>query len=82
MAVETIFDYNPTEQELRRFRVKREDECYEESLALLKESMTSAKTPEYYCIGLLFAMRGETEKANDYFAKIPYWQKQLFVQDF
>jgi tetratricopeptide (TPR) repeat protein len=85
--VESIFDYDPTEQELRRFGLDRktQGEHYDEGLALLKKVLSEVDEddePEYYYLGLLFSMRGDTKRAEEYFAKAPYNQQRLLVQDF
>jgi tetratricopeptide (TPR) repeat protein len=79
--VESIFDYNPTERELVRFGVEHDgDGHYEERLAFLKELLS--KKTDYYYLGLLFSMRGDKKRAEEYFAKATYGQRQLLIQDF
>jgi hypothetical protein len=81
--VENIFDYNPTERELRRFGVKVEYGHYEEQLAIFKGAYINAKKPDYYLLGILFSMRGEKDRANEYFAKAyPDSRLQLLINDF
>ncbi|MDR1593292.1 MAG: hypothetical protein LBS43_02250 [Prevotellaceae bacterium] len=82
--VETIFDYNPTERELRRWGVDKNDGYghYEERFALFKKIVTTSKETDYYMLGLLFSMRGDRKRAAEYFAKAPSWQQDLLIQDF
>jgi hypothetical protein len=80
--VESIFDYNPTERELRRFGIKREDGSYEEQIALSKEMISVAEKPDYYCLYILFKSRGDEKRAADHWAKMEQWQRDIFIQDF
>jgi tetratricopeptide (TPR) repeat protein len=80
--VESIFDYNPTEQELRRFGIKKEYGRYEEQVKEYKEILERLNHPEYYVLGLLFSMRGDKKRAIEYFAKAPSYQQDLLIQDF
>jgi ABC-type multidrug transport system ATPase subunit len=79
--VEPIFDYNPTERELKRLGFDRNIGHYDEQIELYKE-ITANKHTDYYCLFLLFSMRGEKERAAKYLAKAPSWQQDLFIQDF
>jgi hypothetical protein len=82
--IETIFDYNPTEQELKRFGFDRNDGYghYEERLANLKKWHSEGERPDYYCLGLLFSMRGDKKRATEYFSKAHPWQRDLLIKDF
>jgi hypothetical protein len=80
--METIFDYNPTELELRRFGIKREDGDYEKQLKWMKEMLAGFQSPEYYYLGLLFSMRGDDKRAAEYFAKATPGQRAILIQDF
>lgn len=64
--METIFDYNPTEEELHRFGGMRQFEFYKRELGAYYIYEDDAN----YHLGLLFSMRGNKEKAESYFAKI------------
>jgi len=80
--METIFDYNPTELELRRFGMRREDGYYEKQIARNKEIMSNSSEPEYYYLGLLFSMRGDKKRAAEYFAQATPGQRSMLIQDF
>ena len=64
--METIFDYNPTEEELQRFGGMRQFEHCKELLGAYYIYEDDAN----YHLGLLFSMRGDTKKSNEYFRKI------------
>jgi hypothetical protein len=85
-TVESIFDYNPTEQELKRFGISREKEKkhgrkYEDQIEDMKKVIAEVGLPEYFRIGILFSMRGDKKRAAEYFAKAPRWQQDLLIQD-
>lgn len=77
--METIFDYNPTDLELKRFGGK-------ESFEFLKENGLQRIITEddnLYQLGILFAMRGEIKKANEYWSKIKNKDMlDTLIQDF
>ena len=62
--IETILDYNPTEEEWKRFGGK--------SVFMRWFDLYTKSSPDNlnYHLGLLFSMRGNKEKANHYFSKI------------
>ncbi len=64
--METIFDYNPTEEELQRFGGMKQFEFYKSVLGAYYIYEDDAN----YHLGLLFSMRGDKAKAELYFAKI------------
>ena len=64
--METIFDYNITDEELKRFGGRKQFEW---------EAAHGIDSFEFdddnnYMLGILFSMRGDKEKANEYWAKI------------
>ena len=66
--METIFDFKPTDEELKRFGGR---ECYEEG----KKKGLDITNPiwsdaNYYQIGVLLSMRGDNTTADFYFSKI------------
>lgn len=63
--IETILDYNPTEQEWKRFGFKGESDFKK----YYHDYMKSNDSINYQ-LGLLFAMRGEKDKANKYWQKV------------
>ena len=78
--MENIFDFNPTETELKRFggietfEIAKEHGFYDKLIS---------GDNNLYMLGLLFAMRGDKAKANHYFGMIE--NKDLLctlVQDF
>lgn len=76
---ETIFDHNPTERELKRWGGREAFE-YFESHGI---DPHSDQDTNLYRIGMLYAGRGDYEKANEYWAKME--DKSLLctlVQDF
>jgi hypothetical protein len=80
--VETIFDHNPTERELRRFGIQREYGDLDKQIERDKAFYEKLEAPQYYYLGLLFSMRGDKKRAEEYFAKATYGQQRLLVQDF
>lgn len=64
--METIFDYNPTEEELQRFGGMKQFEFCKKLLGAYYIYEDDAN----YHLGLLFSMRGDKERAKSYFAKI------------
>lgn len=73
--METVFDHNPTDKELTRFG------NYFESCKLLGIDYTDKKYADanYYQIGILYSLRGDKQKANEYFAKL---KNQAFLRTF
>ena len=63
--METIFDYNPTERELNRFNLLN---APPEMLKYAKES--KCVDDHLYKLGMLFSMRGDSKRANEYWSKI------------
>lgn len=64
--METIFDYNPTDEELKRFGGREQFEWYRK----LRFDPFSNEDNANYALGLLFSMRGNKKRANEYWAKI------------
>jgi hypothetical protein len=69
--METIFDYNLTKGELKRFNLTNQ-QSIEELKRLYSEDKDNVKCRDsnYYQLGLLFAMRNDDKKAAVYFDKI------------
>jgi hypothetical protein len=75
--METIFDYNPTDQELNDIRFDAFSLCQKFGIDTDKEL-----TPElylelvsqenaYYDLAVLFEFRNDQQKANEFWAKLP-----------
>jgi hypothetical protein len=80
--VETIFDYNLTESELKRFNLTS-PELIEMAKEFDSRPDTKSNDSRLYALGLLFSMRGNDKKANEYWSKIE--NKDILstlVQDF
>ena len=74
--IETILDYNPTDEEWKRFGGK--------DLFLKRQSWFN-KYPDdaKWQLGLLFSMRGNNKKANEYWSQMTDKSRlQLLWQDF
>lgn len=77
--METIFDYNPTDEELKRFGGRKQFEWYKK----LGFEPYSHPDDANYALGLLFSMRGDKKKANEYWAKIKHKEiLSTLVEDF
>ena len=75
--IETILDYNPTEEEWKRFGGKEFIMKYREIY------LQSHSDNHNYHLGLLFSMRDDKYKANTYFNKIEdKGMLQTLVEDF
>lgn len=77
--IETIFDHNPTDLELKRFGGKG---CFE---YWLNKGINIYDDPDNcnFHLGLLFSMRGDDKKANEYWSKIEHKEMlDVLVQDF
>lgn len=64
MIMETIFDHNPTDQELKRFGGRERYEW------IASQGLHYSQDDNYYQIGMLYAGRGDKKKANEYWSKI------------
>ena len=74
--METIFDHNPTDEELKRFGGK---EVVEDLIAKGYYTEDDAN----YQLGILFSMRKDLKKAEEYFSKIENKSMlDLLIQDF
>lgn len=61
--METIFDHDPTEEEMERFKGLKNME--------LREIYLKGDTDNhFYDLGILFSIRNDEEKSNYYFSKI------------
>ena len=64
--METIFDHNVTEEELKRFGGREAYDYFaSKGIDLFSDSDTN-----YYQIGILYASRGNMKKASEYWSKI------------
>ncbi len=59
--IETILDYNPTDEEWKRFRGESHFMKYYHIYIKSNDNIN-------YQLGLLFSMRGDTSKAQSYWA--------------
>ena len=64
--METIFDHNPSDLELKRWGGRESFEYF----ANRGVDQFSCADSNYYMIGMLYAGRGDKETANKYFDKI------------
>lgn len=71
--METVFDHNPTDEELEWFG------GFFESCKVLGIDYTDEKYADsnYYQIGILYSMRGDKQKAQEYFDKL---KNQAFLR--
>jgi len=65
MANESIFDFELSEGEKRRFNILK-PELYE----MVKESDARCSDDRYYRLGMLYAMRGDYDKSREYYDRI------------
>lgn len=75
--METIFDYNPTKEELARFGITEKNMSWEKKL------LQNSPDDRNYQLGILFSSRGDSAKSVLHFAKIK--NKQMLgtlIQDF
>ena len=82
--METIFDYNPTEGELKRFNLRTQKDIDEIKYLYAKDTNNKdCQDSINYQLGLLFAMRGNKNKSILFFNKI-YNRNMLttLIQDF
>ncbi|MBR5971297.1 MAG: hypothetical protein IK017_01430 [Paludibacteraceae bacterium] len=76
---ETIFDHNPTDEELKRWGGRETFEYFNsKGIDILSDDDSN-----YYMIGILYASRGDDKTAEKYFSKIKH-KKMLstLVEDF
>lgn len=64
---ETIFDYNPTDAELGRWGGRG---SFDFSIEHRVYVIFTERDNRLYMLGLLFSMRGDYEKGNEYFSQI------------
>lgn len=75
--METIFDHNPTDLELKRFGGR------EHLKKCKKHGIERSSDTQYYMIGLLYSMRGDKDKANDYWSRIENKEMlKTLIEDF
>jgi Tat protein secretion system quality control protein TatD with DNase activity len=77
--VESIFDHNPTEDELTMVGLHPWYPDYEKQVQRVKQLLEEGDQPDYFNIGLLYDRRGETKRAEEYFAKSLPWQLQGLI---
>ena len=70
--IETILDYNPTDEEWKRFGFRGESHFMKYYHIYIKSNDNIN-----YQLGVLFSMRGDTSKAQSYWAKM---QEQDFLK--
>jgi hypothetical protein len=70
--VESIFDYNPTERELRRFNLYSEEQIEEVKYLYSRYGDTDdcCRDSILYQLGFLFLMRKKPETADKYFSRM------------
>lgn len=74
--METIFDHNPTDEELRRFGGRKAFEW------AAKNNLPFSQDSHSYMIGMIYSMRGDRIKANEYWSKIEHKEMlSTLVQD-
>ena len=64
--IETIFDHNPTDEELKRFGGKENFEWAKQEGIEVYSDPDDAN----YALGILFSIRNDKKRANEYWAKI------------
>jgi hypothetical protein len=83
--IETIFDYNPTPAELKRFGIYEFEgsDSLHEQIERAKKLLPDYPDTAYYQLGILFASRGYRKKADEYYSKLKdkKWLATL-VEDF
>lgn len=78
--METIFDHNPTDEELMRFGGRK---ILEESIKKYGIEFLSNSDDSCYMIGLLYCIRKDYKKAKTYFDRIKKRSMlNTLVQDF
>jgi hypothetical protein len=81
--METIFDYNPTDVELKRAGMIREDSDFDFWVEFNKQNFAESNDDRLYCLGMLFAGRGDMKKANAYWSQIEYKRMlDTLIEDF
>ena len=69
--METIFDHNPTDRELRRFCIRNQKEIDQAKRWYADNPNDKGwQDSSNYKLGMLFAMRNDFDRANTYFGKI------------
>lgn len=77
--METIFNHNPTDEELRRFGGR---DCLEWIKSLQGDYYLNPDDANYH-LGLLFSMRGDKLKANQYWKRMEDKSRlQFFGNDY
>jgi len=75
--METIFNYNPTPQELNNIRFDSFSLCLKFGIETEKELTPKlykelvSQENAYYDLAVLFEFRKDQDKANEYWAKLP-----------
>jgi hypothetical protein len=68
--IETIFDHNPTDEELMRWGGPEAFEYFKSKGIDFTDPVH--EDSNYYMIGLLYASRGDRETARKYFSRIKH----------
>ena len=77
--IETIFDHNPTDRELKRWGGR---EAFEKAVEYGVD-LFARPDNNWYMIGMLYAGRGDYEKANEYWSRMEDKSALVtLVQDF
>ena len=79
MPMETIFNHNVTDEELKRFGGRE----YLEWVKAIQGDYFNSDDDANYFLGILFSMRGDKEKAHFYWDKMVEKSRlQVFDQDY
>jgi hypothetical protein len=81
--METIFDYNPTDTELKRAGLDRKSPNFDFWVERIKQLFAESNDDRLYRLGMLFAGRGDMEKANAYWSQIEHKRMlDTLIEDF
>ena len=80
--METIFDHNPTETELRRFGIKAENGDIDKQIEWMKKINKNSKHDNLYQLYILFSIRGDKKRADEIYPQLWEGHKNILIQDF
>lgn len=80
--METIFDHNPTKEELRRFGIDAESGDIKEQIERMKEMNKNSKHDNLYQLYILFSIRGDKKRANEIYPQLWEGHKNILIPDF
>lgn len=87
--METIFDFNPTEQELIDIQFDAHSLCLKFGIETKKDLTPSLykelvnQQQAHYDLALLFEFRNDSKKANEFWNKVPKeWKENLLGADY